>query len=109
MNRRILGAALCAALSWLATPLPVRAQGDDAQTRAAARQLGTEGIDLFRAGQYADAVARLDRAAALYNVPALNLYAARSLARLGRWVEANERYLAIGRIELDKKAHADQQ
>jgi hypothetical protein len=64
---------------------------DDA-TRAAARQLGEQGIEAYRAEDYKAAEQTLDRAYQLFAVPTLGLWSARVRARLGHLVEAAERY-----------------
>jgi hypothetical protein len=77
---------------------PVLAQPIDSDTKLAARELGEQGIGLYKDGKYDDALERFDRAAKLVDVPSLNLYAARCLEKLGRWVEASERYLRVTRM-----------
>ena len=83
------------------------AQGtvDDA-TRSSARQLGEEAGALFTAGDFAGALDRYDRADALVHVPTLGVRAARCLVKLGRLVEAAERYLTVTRTELPAGAPA---
>ncbi|MCB9588519.1 MAG: hypothetical protein H6718_24130 [Polyangiaceae bacterium] len=95
------------------------AQPAGAADRSAARQLGQEGVALYQKGEYDSALDRLSRAEALVPAPSLSLWAARSLVKLGRLVEANERYLAAtrvnveeqgldaARLEVQKKAQAD--
>lgn len=82
-------------------PPPQRA--DDA-TRAAARRLAEEGLGLFDTGRYAEALDRFERAAAAVKAPTLTLMAARSLVKLGRLVEASERYVATSTMQLDAGA-----
>ena len=69
-------------------------------TRAAAREIAKEGLALFDAGQHAEALHRFERAGALVAAPTMGLMAARSLEKLGRLVEASERYLAVTRMTL---------
>src|SRR5690606_25629563 len=78
---------------------PSFAQAPDAQTKAAARELAAQGLSLYGEGKYAEALDRLERASALIPVPTLHLHTARTLEKLGRWVEANERYLLAVRSE----------
>jgi tetratricopeptide (TPR) repeat protein len=78
----------------------------DAGARATARQLAAEGIKLFDLGQYEQALAKFDSADALVPAPTLGLRAARCLVKLGRLVEASERYLTAARMPLDKSANA---
>lgn len=82
---------------------PAFAQVND-QLRATARALGEEGIALFEKGRYAEALDRFERADALVHAPTLGLLAARSLEKLGRLVEASERYRGVTLVELDPKA-----
>jgi tetratricopeptide (TPR) repeat protein len=74
------------------------------QLRATARSLGEEGIALYEKGSYAEALDRFDRADELVHAPTLGLLAARSLEKLGRLVEAAERYRAVMLVQLDEKA-----
>lgn len=68
-----------------------QAQADDA-TRAAARNLGEQGIQAYRANDFATADAKLDRAYRLFSTPTLALWGARARVKLGNLVEAAERY-----------------
>jgi hypothetical protein len=78
----------------------------DPETKSAARTLGAEGQRLFEAGDYAGALVKFDRANTLVPAPTLGLRAARCLAKLGRLVEASERYLAVSRAQIDSRAPA---
>jgi hypothetical protein len=81
-----LGFASCFAVSGVA-----RAESSAAD-KAVARQAATEGIQLFKAGKYPDALDRLRRAQALYDAPVHLLYIARAEEKLGLLVEASEHY-----------------
>ena len=74
-------------------------QVDDA-TRSAARQLATDGSAAYQADDYAQAYDRFNRAYQLVHVPTVGIWAARSLVKLGRFVEASERYLEVERTPL---------
>lgn len=74
-------------------------QVDDA-TRSAARQLATDGSAAYQADDYAQAYDRFNRAYQLVHVPTVGIWAARSLVKLGRFVEASERYLEVQRVAL---------
>jgi len=74
------------------------------QLRATARTLGEEGIKLFEEGRYSEALDRFERADALVHAPTLGLLAARTLEKLGRLIEASERYRAVMLVQLDAKA-----
>lgn len=90
---RWLGVVGCLALT-----TPVAAQPVDSETKLAARELGEQAIELYKEGKFDAALDRFDRAAKLVDVPSLNLYAARCLEKLGRWVESSERYLRVTRM-----------
>jgi tetratricopeptide (TPR) repeat protein len=101
-SRAVFGAfvaALLAATSAAAEPV-------DEQTRARARTLGEEGLVLYDQGLYIDALDRFERAGDLLKAPTLDLNAARCLAKMGRLVEASERYLDVTRMTVDEKASA---
>jgi len=83
---------------------PAFAQQPNDQLRATARALGDEGVKHFEAGRYSEALDRFERADALVHAPTLGLLAARSLEKLGRLVEAAERYRAVMLVQLDAKA-----
>ena len=74
-------------------------QVDDA-TRSAARQLATDGSAAYQSDDYAQAYDRFNRAYQLVHVPTVGIWAARSLVKLGRFVEASERYLDVQRTPL---------
>ena len=97
-------AVISAFLAVLLTGSGAAAQpaGDDA--RAKARVIGEEGLAFFDQGMYIDALDRFERADALIKAPTLALMAARSLEKLGRLVEASERYFSVTRMNLDPKA-----
>lgn len=86
------------------TPPPPQ-QADDA-TRAAARRIAEEGLQLFDTGRWAEALDRFERAGAAVKAPTMTLMAARSLEKLGRLVEASERYHATAAMQLDADASA---
>jgi tetratricopeptide (TPR) repeat protein len=92
-----LVAALLAATPAVAAPI-------DEPTRAKARVIGEEGLSLYDQGQYIDALDRFERAFDILKAPTLELMAARCLTRMGRLVEASERYLDVTRMSVDDKA-----
>jgi hypothetical protein len=79
---------------------PSHAQGVDAETRTVARDMAGQGADAFDHGDYATALDRLTRAYSLYQAPTISLMQARSLARLGRLVEALDKYEQTQRLPL---------
>ncbi|KYF59360.1 hypothetical protein BE08_07425, partial [Sorangium cellulosum] len=76
----------------------------DPATVNAARALAEEGLALYDKGEYEAALDKLGRADELIQAPTIGLYAARSLERLGRLIEASERYLQVSRMQLDASA-----
>lgn len=83
------------------------AQQVDDTTRSAARQLATDGSAAYQADDYAQAYDRFNRAYQLVHVPTVGIWAARSLVKLGRFVEASERYLEVERTPLAADAPAE--
>jgi hypothetical protein len=73
-------------------------QPGDESTRAAAREIGYSGIGAFERGDYALARERLDKAYAILRAPSLGLWSARTLVKVGKLVEAHERYLEVSRL-----------
>lgn len=80
--------------------LSTSAQAQTAADKGTARKLALEGIDLFKAGKFADALDKLQRAQDLYDAPVHLVYIARCQAKLGLFVEAAESYRRLVRIEL---------
>lgn len=99
--RRVVPFGVAGALLLSAAP-PALAQS--AADKATARQLATEGIKLFRGGEYADALDKLQRAEALYDAPVHLLYIARCQVKLGKLVEGAETYRKLARVELQPGA-----
>jgi len=87
-----------------AAPLAARADAPSERERAAARALGDEGNVLWDQGDIDGALDRFSRALDLVHAPTLALRQAECLEKLGRWVEASEKMIAIGRIRLDDAA-----
>lgn len=77
---------------------PALAQTTEA-TRAAARQLATEGVAKFEEGEFVSASDKLGRAFETIRAPSLGLWSARALVRCGRLVEGAERYLEVTRLD----------
>ncbi|WP_437734334.1 tetratricopeptide repeat protein [Sorangium sp. So ce1335] len=99
---RALGTAVIALA--LALAAPARAADVDPATVNAARALAEEGLSHYDKGEYEAALDKLQRADELIQAPTIGLYAARSLERLGRLIEASERYLQVSRMQLDDSA-----
>ncbi len=78
----------------------------DAAARDAARSIARDGLAAYDRGDYAEALANFDRADALVTAPTMGLMAARSLERLGRWVEAAARYQRVATAVVAPEATA---
>ena len=105
LKRAIVAAAIfVAALSTHA-----HAQEIDDATRSAARTLATQGSEAYQAENFEAAYDRFSRAYQLVHAPTVGIWAARSLAKLNRLVEASERYLEIERTPLAEGAPPEHQ
>ena len=94
--------ALCTFLAALAA-VPGAAW---AQPGPKARDVGAEGLALYEKGDYARALERFDMANGITPAPTLSIRAARCLVKLGRLVEASERYLEVTRFTLTDRSPA---
>jgi hypothetical protein len=79
---------------------PAHAQAVDDATRAAARKLGSTGLNAFQEHDYATASDKLGKAFHVLQAPSLGLWSARALEKLGKLVEAQERYVKVTRLEI---------
>jgi hypothetical protein len=95
---------LCGVLWLCLAQGPGLATATPAGDKATAREAATEGIERFRAGDYAGALDRLQRAQTLYQAPVHLLYIARCQRKLGKWVEAAETYRALSHQQLPSNA-----
>jgi tetratricopeptide (TPR) repeat protein len=108
MSPRVRAVLLLVALTTVAPT--VAAQSTDlgnaaaADARAAARAAATSGFRAYSEGRYADAMTLFAKAQALVHAPTHLLYYARSSAKLGKLVQANEAYLKILRESLPPNA-----
>lgn len=75
---------------------------DDFAKRGAARILGGDGLKLFQARKYAEALDKLERANRLVRAPTLELHIARCHEKLGHLVLAHEMYVEASRFPLDR-------
>ena len=76
----------------------------DMGERRAARILADEGLSAFQRGDYQGAFEKFDKAEKLVPAPTIAIQIARSLDKLGRLLEARERYEAIVAEELPRLA-----
>ena len=83
---------------------PAQADEADASIRMAARELAVSGAEAFDKQDYATALDRFQRAEALYKAPSIGVMVARCLARVGRVVEAVDKYEETRRMPLDPNA-----
>jgi tetratricopeptide (TPR) repeat protein len=111
-SRRVL-AALCSCTLFLA-PAAHSAAADDEQQKKTARALANDGMVAYQAGDYKSAEESLSRAFASFPAPTLALWSARALEKLGKLVEAEDRYRAAerasvnaGEPEAQRKAKVD--
>jgi hypothetical protein len=77
--------------------------------KVAARALGTDGVEAYQAGDYERATRQLEAAYAVLRVPSLGLWSARALAKLGKLVEASDRYLEASQLPASSGSAEDVQ
>ncbi len=107
MNRgRFAGFVL---LTLALSACPARAEKVDDATRSAARNLGQAGVEAYQAGDFATASTKLEKAYKVLQAPTLGLWSARALAKVGKLVEASERYLEVIRLDSSKSAEPEVQ
>jgi hypothetical protein len=80
------------------------AQNSEAELRTAARDLAAQGADAFEHQEYATALDRFGRAFSLIRAPSISIMQARSLAHLGRVLEALDKYEKTQRMPLAEDA-----
>jgi hypothetical protein len=100
LRRIALASSLVATL--MANSVPAQAQTNE--QRAAARAAAEAGADAYDAGKYEEAADLFTRAERLLHAPPHLLFAARSLVKVGRLVEAREFYLTLTRERLSEDA-----
>src|SRR4051812_40736000 len=96
--RRITAMLLSASMTF--APFSVSLAGPSEGDRAAARQLGNAGVSAYQEGRYAEASRFLEQAYGALRAPSLGLWSARALVKVGKLVEAGERYLEVTRLDL---------
>jgi hypothetical protein len=106
---RILASRMAATLCSLGVLLTVpvvttsarAAAPDDEMQRKTARSLANDGMVAYQAGDYKTAEENLSRAFASFPAPTLALWSARALEKLGKLVEAEDRYRAAERASVN--------
>src|SRR5688572_16146702 len=98
--RRVLPPLLITACVLAAAPCLAQTAAD----KATARKLAGEGIELYQAGKYGEALDKLERAEQLYDAPVHLLYIARTQAKLDKPVDAAETYRRLVRVKLEPDA-----
>ena len=76
--------------------------------RSTARSLAETGAADYKSGDYKSAVDKFERAYAIAKVPKLALWYARALVKVGKLVEASERYAEAMRLEANGPKAAEQ-
>jgi hypothetical protein len=84
------------------------AQPVDAATKSAARGVAEEALKLYDKGDFAGAYDKANRANELVHAPTMALLTGKCLEKLGRLVEASEKYLEASRAPLEAGASAAQ-
>ena len=98
MKRKRIGVFL-APVVVLVLSLSVPAWAQSSAAVSSAREIAKQGLDAFDAGNYQEASQKLLKAFEVVKVPTLAVYAARSLVKMGRLVEACELYLQARRLK----------
>lgn len=70
------------------------------ESRRRARELGYAGVEAYEAGDYAVARENLEKAYRTLSAPSLGTWSARALVKLGRLVEAVERYREVATLDV---------
>jgi len=76
----------------------------DPETRVLAREFAIRGAEAFEAGDYEVALENFNRATAILDVPSIAVMQARTLVKLGRWLEGLDRFQQTARLDLDASA-----
>jgi hypothetical protein len=104
MLSHMRAALILFAATALITTVAAAAPPPDDATMITARTIAKEGLDLYDGGKYQEALGRFMQADALVHAPTMLLMAARSLDKLGRLVEAAEKYAAASQMVIDEGA-----
>ena len=112
LHARLAAGVLFGALGLAARP--ASAQPADESTRTAARALGTAGVEAYQANDFATATDKLEKAYGLLRVPSLGLWSGRALVKVGKLLQAADRFLEAtslqapaGEYAVQKQAQTD--
>lgn len=97
-------AALLLAAPLFTVAVPAHAEEAGAETRTIAREVALQGATAFESGDYTTALDRFQRASSLFQAPSITLMEARTLVKLGRFVEALDVYESTQRMVLPPDA-----
>src|SRR5688500_19688537 len=100
-----VGAGL-ALLAALLTAGPLLGQAADESTRTAARALGTAGVEAYQANDFATATDKLEKAYGILRAPSLGLWSGRALVKVGKLVEAADRFLEVTSLQVPTGEYA---
>jgi hypothetical protein len=89
-------------------PARAFAENPDEATRTAARALGNAGVDAYQANDFTTATDKLEKAYALVRAPSLGLWSGRALVKVGKWVEAADRFLEVTSLQVPTGDYAVQ-
>ncbi len=111
MSRLFTTALMAAVLCWAP---PTLAEEVTEAARSAARTLGYEGVAAFQKGDFQTAAQKLDLAFKVVKVSTIGLWSARSYVKIGKLVDAYNRYTEVitlpvteGRVAAQEKAQAE--
>lgn len=96
--------ALLAAAAVLGSTAAARAEPPDQTVKDAARRIAQEGLNLYDNGKYKEALELFLRVEVILHAPTMLVLAARSLDKLGRLVEAADKYADAIKTPLDAGA-----
>lgn len=114
----LVGVVSCLALTWSSAAAaqtlapsveagggPAVAAGAlDPETRVLAREFAIRGAEAYDAGDFEAALENFNRATAILDVPSIAVMQARTLVKLGRWLEGLDRFQQTARLDLDATA-----
>lgn len=82
----------------------IAAEQLDPETRVLAREFAIRGAEAFDAGDFTVALEHFNRASAILDVPSIAVMQARTLVKLGRWIEGLDRFQRTARLQLPPNA-----